>query len=243
MEPGPLHWDDLLEYIEDRRVIPVLGPELLRVGTPATPLYRALAERLAARLGVAPGPLPETGALNQVVCDFLRSGGRREEVYPKLRALVKDFPVEVPRPLEQLASISEFRLFVTTTFDSLLESAVNQARFAGGAHTERIAYSPSNPGDIPGEVRRLGAPTVFHLLGRLSATPDYAITDEDTLEFLCAMQSETRRPQLLLDEMRAHHLLLIGCEFPDWLARFFIRIAKGGRLSVQRDSQEIIADR
>ena len=26
-------WDDLLNYIEERRVIPIIGPELLRVQT------------------------------------------------------------------------------------------------------------------------------------------------------------------------------------------------------------------
>lgn len=30
-------WDDLLNYIEERRVIPIVGPELLRVNTPGGP--------------------------------------------------------------------------------------------------------------------------------------------------------------------------------------------------------------
>ena len=42
-------WDDLLNYIEERRVIPILGPDLLRVQTDRglRPLYEWLAERLA----------------------------------------------------------------------------------------------------------------------------------------------------------------------------------------------------
>jgi hypothetical protein len=84
---------------------------------------------------------------------------------------------------------------------------------------------------------------VFHLLGRASAAPDYVITEEDTLEFFSAMQSEPKRPHVLLDELKASHLLLIGTTFPDWLARFFIRMAKNGRLSLQRDELEVIADR
>jgi hypothetical protein len=87
------------------------------------------------------------------------------------------------------------------------------------------------------------APTVYHLLGRASAAPDYVITEEDALEFFTAMQSESKRPHVLLDELKRSHLLLIGTIFPDWLARFFIRIAKNGRLSAQRDELEIIADR
>ena len=30
-------WDDLLNFIEERRVIPIVGPELLKVDTPAGP--------------------------------------------------------------------------------------------------------------------------------------------------------------------------------------------------------------
>jgi hypothetical protein len=76
----------------------------------------------------------------------------------------------------------------------------------------------------------------------LSAAPEYVITQEDTLEFMYAMQTEKRRPELLFDELKNSSLLLIGNSFPDWLARFFIRLAKGGRLSGQRDSLEIVAD-
>ena len=47
-------WDDLLSFIEERRVIPIVGPELLLVETDrgARLLYDWLAEKLAAKLGV-----------------------------------------------------------------------------------------------------------------------------------------------------------------------------------------------
>ena len=47
-------WDDLLSYIEERRVIPIIGPELLQVRTDKGPrlLYDWLAEKLAGRLNV-----------------------------------------------------------------------------------------------------------------------------------------------------------------------------------------------
>ena len=53
-------WDDLLNYIEEKRVIPIVGPELLRVETDAGPrlLYDWLAEKLAAIKPGADGKLP-----------------------------------------------------------------------------------------------------------------------------------------------------------------------------------------
>jgi hypothetical protein len=49
-----LFWDGLLLQIEERRVVPVVGPDLLVVQTEqgAKPLYRWAAERLAEVLRV-----------------------------------------------------------------------------------------------------------------------------------------------------------------------------------------------
>ena len=49
-------WDDLLEYIGEKRVIPIVGAELLTVsdGTGGElPLMRVLAQKLAERLRVS----------------------------------------------------------------------------------------------------------------------------------------------------------------------------------------------
>ena len=51
------------------------------------------------------------------------------------------------------------------------------------------------------------------------------------------------RKLLLFDELQNNHLLLLGCAFPDWLARFFIRIAKSRPLSSQRAEVETIVER
>ena len=48
-------WEDLLNFIEEKRVIPIVGPELTVVQTDAGPenLYTWLARALAARLGMS----------------------------------------------------------------------------------------------------------------------------------------------------------------------------------------------
>src|SRR5450755_1926451 len=49
-------WDDLLSFIEERRVIPIVGPEHLQVATERGPrlLYDWLADKLAARSSSCP---------------------------------------------------------------------------------------------------------------------------------------------------------------------------------------------
>jgi len=237
-------WEDLLNFIEERRVVPIIGPELLQVETDAGPrlLYEWVAEKLAAKLGVDTAQLPRPYTLNDVVCWFLSSRGRREEAYTRLRSIFRDANFTPPLALRQLAQITDFDLFVTTTFDPLLEQAVNLERFGTAQSTEVIAYAPNRVADLPAEREKLTRPVVYHLLGRLSASPTYVISDEDTLEFICALQSEHLTPEKLFHELEHNHLLFIGSSFTNWLARLFLRMAKRHRLSDPRDVGEVLAD-
>ena len=237
-------WDDLLDYIEDRRVIPIVGPELLEVATDSGPrlLYEWLAEKLAGKLGVELAQLPSPCTLNDVVCWFLAARGRREEAYTRLRGVLRDAAFVPPRALAKLAQITDFDLYVSTTFDPLLEQAINAERFGGAAGTEVVAYAPNRVNDLPAERERLTRPLVYHLLGRVSASPTYVISDEDLLEFICGLQSEHLAPEKLFHELEHNHLLLIGGNFTNWLARLFLRMAKRRRLSDPRDVGEVLAD-
>jgi hypothetical protein len=237
-------WDDLLNYIEERRVIPIIGPDLLRVQTDRglRPLYEWLAEKLAARLSVDTSVLPQPPTLNDVVCAYLGQRGRREEAYTRLRSIMREVEFEPPLALRQLAQITDFDLFVTTTFDPLLERAVNLERYGGQPSAEVIAYAPNRVADLPAERSQLQRAVVYHLLGRLSASPTYVVSDEDMLEFICALQSEHLTPEKLFHELEHNHLLLIGSDFSNWLARLFLRMAKRKRLSDPRDVGEVFAD-
>ena len=237
-------WEDLLNFIEERRVIPIIGPELLKVETDGGPrlLYDWIAEKLAGKLNVDISRLPQPYTLIDVVCWFLSAHGRREEAYTRVRSILRDANFTPPLALRQLAQITDFDLFVTTTFDPLLEQAVNAERFGGAQSTEVIAYTPNRVTDLPSEREKLQRPVIYHLLGRLSASPTYVISDEDMLEFICALQSEHLTPEKLFHELEHNHLLFIGSNFTNWLARLFLRMAKRHRLSDPRDVGEVLAD-
>jgi len=162
-----------------------------------------------------------------------------------LRALAQHRPrgqFRASACLETVAAITDFDLFVSTTFDPLLENAINLERFAGTPSTDVLSYAPNRVADLTQEREFLPRPVVYHLLGRLSASPTYVISDEDLLEFICALQSEHLAPEKLFHELEHNHLLFIGSNFTNWLARLFLRMAKRQRLSDPRDVGEILAD-
>jgi hypothetical protein len=237
-------WEDLLNFIEEKRVIPIVGPELLKVDTESGPrlFYDWVAEKLASKLGVDTSSLPQPCTLNDVVCWFMSGHGRREDTYTRLRSILREAAFEPPKALRQLARITDFDLFVSTTFDSFLEQAINAERFAGAQSTEVIGYTPNRVVDIPSEREHLQRPLVYQLLGRCSASPTYVVSDEDMLEYVCALQREHLAPEKLFYELEHSHILLIGSNFSNWLARMFLRMAKRRRLSDPRDVGEVLAD-
>jgi hypothetical protein len=237
-------WDRLLDSLDERSVIPIVGPDLLQVETDGTPtrLDLYVARRLALSYQLPGDNLPAERSLNYVVCQLLRQGKDRYGICDDIFQIMKEADFRPSLALRQLAEITAFNLFVSTTFDSLLEKAINEVRFGNTQGTLSISYSPKRVDDLPTSKEKLTRPVVYYLYGKLSATGSYVISDEDLLEYVCDLQSPARRPERLFDELKKNHLLILGEDFSDWITRIFLRTAKGGRLSATRDFVEILAD-
>ena len=234
------HWIELLQLIRGGLVIPVVGSELLRIADdPPEYLYERLARDLAAELRL---PEPHPTSLNEVACRYLQS--RRvvnlSIVYATLRKLLETRDYPIPDPLLKLAAITPLTLFLTTTFDSSLEKAIDKVRFGGSEKTRPVAFSLEYGGDLPEDVD--GPPIVFHLFGTPVPFNKYAVTDEDVLEYIHSLQSSKHAPERLFDVVADRHLLIIGSSFTDWLARFFIRSAKRERIWMAKGREDFLAD-
>jgi hypothetical protein len=243
--PVGFDWKALLLYMKERRVVPIIGPELARVsvGGVTLPLDRYLAQRLVEPLNVSPAALGASYGLSDVASVFLRNErGDRRRLWVEILSVLEEQAIQPAECLLQLAAITDFNLFVTTTFDPLMIRALERVR--GGIAPQHIqAYSlRSQVLDLADEWASAQPLSVYQLFGRVSASGDYVVTDEDRLEFIHALQSEGRQPCVLFDQLRDSHLLLIGCSFPDWLTRFFLRTLRRERLSVDRDRYEAVAD-
>jgi len=242
-EPSERFWEDLLLWIEEGRVIPVIGPELVTVDDCGTqvPLYSWLARKLAEEIGMPVADLPDPFVLNDVVVHSLRNhNDQRDEIYSTLRRILSRVPSNPSPALTALAGIQGFKLFVSLTFDSQLANALSQVHH--GAPPRSVVYTTNAVADLPVPYEEIQDPLIFQLLGKASSVPEYAICENDLLEFLHALQDKQRQPAKLFDALRTNHLLLLGCGFSDWLARFFLRTARGVELSQDRKRLDIIAD-
>ena len=261
-------WEELLAQMEAGQLIPVVGSELLTVVAKdrETPLYQVLAERLLAKYGlVADVATPERDSpqnpttvslrpyheLNDAVCALAHRGRRVQDLYRPVNDLLKAL-LESPgesalQPLRDLAGISGFKLFVTTTPDDLLARAIDAERYGGIAKTEQIVFAPKlssgTVSDLP-EVRSSGYTAVCYLFGKISPSPFvFAIHDEDTLEFMHNLQINAGEGmKRLFSELRKQNLLLIGCNFADWMSRLFIRLSNTQRLADNRSKHEFLIE-
>lgn len=238
---APFPWDELLELIAtDQRAAPIIGPELSTL--PAQD--GATFERYAARhIAACHGLAAEDQTLSQVAAALRRQGRTQAQITRELSVLHRQLlgglnASSISEALRQIADIRDFPLLVTTAADSLLATAIRIARERDAGP---LVASLGGNTDLPRNWLQGPRPTLFHLFGRINAVPDFALTEEDVLEFLHRLQSEAHRPEQLFDELRTRHLLLIGLNLSDWALRLFLRALHGTRLSEDNGQTIVVA--
>jgi TIR domain len=231
-------WDDLLGHIRQQVLVPVVGPDLtvVKVGDAEQTFTTLIGQRLAEKyhLTVSPGMT----TMGEAVAEFMREYGRDEgeRLYRVIYDIIRQYP-EPGAPLCDLAAIDDLRFFVSTTPDPLLAQAVNQVRFQGRPLTRELSFSTSQSTSKQLGNEQPGAETdtvVLNLFGKAASTPEYAIHEEDRLEWLHAFRDSAGLPEWLDYRLRHHPMLFVGCEIPDWLGRFLLRSSSSTRLSLER---------
>jgi hypothetical protein len=235
-----LFWDHLLGHIEDGKLVPVIGPELTIVSTGERKqtFSSLIGQRLASKYRMDASS--EMRTMEEAVAAILQRHGREEVelLYARINRIIRDLDPEPCDALRDLAAIDDLRVFVSTTPDRLLAKALNQVRFRGKPLTRELTFSPNQPTREQSENAMSGGLTdtvVLNLFGRATSTPEYAIHEEDRLEWLHALLPDAARlPAWLAHELRHQPMLFLGCELPDWTGRFLLRMSSTERLSDER---------
>jgi len=222
--------------------VPVVGRDLLVVETATGPrmFHQLVAERLAAELDVPTGKLPPGFDTNDVVCAYEGFHGDPTAIDDEVVTIFTNLKVPTPEPLRLLAEIAPFRLFVTTTCDNLLEEALAGVR---GQPPALVACPPANSNlDFDEALLQRHGSLVFQLLGRVSGSTEFAVTEGQVLERMHDFMAGPHHPKKMIERLCASHLLMLGVSFPDWLARFLLRLARTKPLWDSRSLTEVIAE-
>jgi TIR domain/SIR2-like domain len=243
--PAPLDdifWEDLLYAIGEGTVVPIVGRDLLLVKTDQgeRPFYRIAAERLARDLRVKTDGLPPDFDMNDVACAYKEQNADLAAVNDAVARILRTLSLPTPEPLKLLAQIPNFQLFISTTIDSLLEDAIASVR---GCRPAVGAFPPSTEvlDYDEAKIKEQGS-LVFHILGLVSSSSSFAVTEGQMLEIMHDFMTSEGRPTKLINKLQQSHLLILGVDFPDWLARFLLRIARKNPLWNSRSISELFAD-
>lgn len=233
------NWDIFLNLVNKNKIIPVIGSDLLLVekNKKTIPLYSYFTQKLGEKLKVDPENLNfREFVLENKSIDFFDDV--REEVFEEL--LKED--ILILDHIHKLARITGFSFYISTTFDNILESILSKERCKPNQKINSIHYSyPSLALKIQEQQGESGpVPTVYKILGSFDSKT-CAITDEEILEYIFSLNRENSTSDILYNEILGKKLLFLGCAFPNWLLRFFIRILTNEPFDASK-TEKIIAD-
>jgi len=203
-------------------------------------LYDYLAFKLWNDYGSGDPPSPYT--LNNVVLELQKNELPLDEIKNEIIYIVSKFTDEeiVLEPFRKLAKIDGLRTFLTVNFDNFLERAFEAEENKN--MNPSVNFSIQNTDDTSEDLVA-NRVNIFNLMGNIKDT-DFALTEEMSLEYLYKLQNgKEKKIKALFDTIGDKSILLVGCSFPNWFMRFFIRTISNSRFIEKRKSKYVASDR
>ncbi|MCE7914784.1 MAG: toll/interleukin-1 receptor domain-containing protein [Nitrosomonas sp. PRO4] len=221
-------WDELIVYIENNEVIPIVGPGVVTFGRNDELLYPWLAQRVSSLLK-PPLIFEKPPHKLQEIADEQHTQKRPiNRIYTCLSNIIKDSNLRPGLILSALASIEGFKFFISTTFDPLLPRAIESISPDGKDDGHRVALSLREAcTDLPHDtLSALNRRLVYQIFGRAESVADFAALDDDAFLFLSKLAQEFSNQNLknLNAAFRNNHFLILGVSYSDCLLRFFANV-------------------
>lgn len=252
------NWNILFDQIVKGNVIPVIGPELVRIGGKSSTQF--LIDAFAGPCDIEEG---EMTTFSQLVFDKRYKNKDMGDIHDLLSLNINspsnaDYfdNAEDNELLLRFLSIPYFPFIITTTIDPIVENMMIRIH---GKDKLRIMSFRNDPGKnddiINGEETK--QPTIYYMFGKADGKSGaFVATDTDLLKFSQSWMrpndsSCDAKPSVLSSVLAKRYLLVIGYNYQDWLFRFFWyamkndsfgteKKEKGGMLAHAHNDQELI---
>jgi len=234
------NWDILLTLIKQRLVVPVLGTGLIFVknsGKESISLQEHVAKAMSKKLNCD----YQGEGLNSLISrnrENLLMFGLLKSTFNELS--LSDLDLD---PLFKLAKIFDFKYFVNTSFDGVLEETLKLVRCITESDDIQVLNHSLNPEAKPKDFGQNTLATVFNVFGNVKSKSGFARTNDEMMEYLLALQNEKVQTIKLKEAIEGKNLLFIGNEFDTWFYRFFIRILSDESLSMSETARFMVDHR
>jgi hypothetical protein len=214
-------WDELLDFISDRQLTPILGKEIYKFkkNEILIPVDEYLSGQILESNHVTDQPaLSLTKAVNYLVNE---KKIKTMDIIRKLKSMVKDIHFEFPL-LTEFLGITDLNYYINTgVYNNVLENNLAEIRKQTATS---INFSINEPFSDCDDLERLKTPFVFNVFGSLLNTVDPALSEDDMLEYTGHFKEKMKNAINITNALKNKNLLFIGCSFPDWVVRFILRL-------------------
>ena len=228
-------WKKLIEKIDKEEVVLVLGDELstLNVNGKQILLREYLLDHLIEALNDEETDTSkfltreEIKSFSDISYDYKRERWQKikSDQYTETKEILSDISPKLYETdaLKKLLSIDKFKTILTTSFDGIACSVLKE--IYGENNVAKLGYvKKTNGEDISSKSSKR---IIYHLFGQPNSEQhSYVLTEDDLLEFIHFWMDQNYRPKQLSNLISDKYILVIGCNYPDWLFRFFFHSLK-----------------
>lgn len=233
-------WMLLLTEISKGNVIPIIGDELFSFSYEdrRISLKKYIAQQLAQRVGIQ-----ENLDVTQLSSKFFEPywDNIDSDPYFETCQILKELEssqLVFCDQLKELLSIDQFKIVLTSSFGQFVFHAMEEVW--GKGKVKNLWFEKYTAKD---DIEDLSQPICYQIFGKANVCPNsFALSEDDMLDFMSNWMSENYRPKKLFNLLREKYLLVIGCNYPNWLFRFFLHSMKSSSKSVISSRIGLIAD-
>ena len=218
------NWNLLLEAINNGSVVPILGNEIFQIDSNGKKelLEEFIIQELAKKYDVPYEAGMGYSSINDKIEDLnfqslrFRRTGDITDIYYEINSIFRNIKFPELVLLKKILSIGKFPLILTTSFNPIIEDILPGM----SENTKVYSYNRSMKSDIPNNISA-ESPALYYLFGRLSKMKNsFMVTEDDLLDYLHCWHNDDTRPKNLVKYLENKYLLVIGCDYPNWLFRF-----------------------
>lgn len=211
-------WKRLISAISNKEVVPIIGKELFKVN--GEPLQTYINKQVCKNLFVE---YRDGMTVDQIV-DVVNTeeGDGKRKFCNELSKIFSKIDIPIPECIKKLIDINCFPMLLTTSYTPLLERYLKDK----GHNWKSYAYDTTAKADIPSTVHdnkesaELKENVLYYIFGKIGVEGTFVVDEDDLLSFLHFWHDENTRPKELCKYLSDKYLLVIGCDYPDWLFRF-----------------------
>lgn len=219
------NWELLFEAINNKRVVPIIGDAFFYVieNDCEISVREFLIKKLALKFNVTDSfvdfsSIADAIELENFMNHKIRFINSQTDIYYEINQILQTEKIYVRESLHKLIELNKFPLILTTSFIPGLETLLSQK----GHECVSMSYERTADSDLTRAVMCGDKTIIYYLFGRCGKIKrSYMVTEEDLLEYMHLWHDTDARPPILTKHLANKFLMVLGCNYPNWLFKFF----------------------